>query len=558
MLFERRAIAFDLGAHSIKVVQVAVAGARASLARSLVLPRSQAAVERVDPSDPVALADWLREELAAAGWKARSGVLAIDGAESIIRYTHMPSMAEARLKTVMQYEVESVADRMGEALASDYAALPVRRESDGEQTIIIGLAKEASLARRLEGLEAAGIRISAALPAPLALYTAWDLYAAKEDPDSPHDDLVLAVDIGARSLNVALILNSRFLFARSSNFGGHDFTEALAAARGIPLEEAEALKVSAGGLDDLIIGVDKRTVQPLRGAAGQLLGMLQSSLRFSAGQTGVSLPPLTRLWLTGGGARLRGLPEYLGAALGDKRVDVFDAASSRSGPDAGGGATAGGDSVSLGVPIGLAVLGLRMDAGDESVVALNVLPAKYKARRVFRERTIFLYASAALIVLLLGAQLFRHIVVRVDAASIASKLQSAKRALELRQEEKSRAVARSSQTQARINRLLHEAEVNAFQAFVLAFLGEVLRPEIQLQLVHLDAAPRGEAGGFDYSLIIEGRVNDEKRKGLDWILELQDLLAKEERIQDVQVLQSRREGPWYVFRLSVRPNAMRI
>ena len=45
---------------------------------------------------------------------------------------------------------------------------------------------------------------------------------------------------------------------------------------------------------------------------------------------------------------------------------------------------------------------------------------------------------------------------------------------------------------------------------------------------------------------------------LEWILALQQNLEREDRIRDVQEVDLRREGPWYVFVLAIRPNTQQI
>jgi len=68
---------------------------------------------------------------------------------------------------------------------SDYRVLPVTREEDDDQTVVIGLAKEASLEGLLSDLSAAGISVAKAVPVPLALYSAHSAFGKKPDLESP-------------------------------------------------------------------------------------------------------------------------------------------------------------------------------------------------------------------------------------------------------------------------------------------------------------------------------------------------------------------------------------
>ena len=129
--------------------------------------------------------------------------------------------------------------------------------------------------------------------------------------------------------------------------------------------------------------------------------------------------------------------------------------------------------------------------------------------------------------------------------------------------EKAQSVAESTQAQGRINRLLREAEPTAFQAFVLDYLSANLRSEVQLELVDLEVTQEeAEDGSIDntYRLIIRGRANNEKRKGHDWVLDLQSELKKQERVRDVFFGKQPRAdtAAWYSFEMIIEPQYVSI
>jgi hypothetical protein len=82
----------------------------------------------------------------------------------------------------------------------------------------------------------------------------------------------------------------------------------------------------------------------------------------------------------------------------------------------------------------------------------------------------------------------------------------------------------------------------------------VIRPEVQIEKVWLEIPAEEESGQRDYQLHIAGRVNNEKRQGLDCIIDLQSALKADERIGSVAEESSRPQGAWYAFELSVKPN----
>ncbi|MEM7232184.1 MAG: pilus assembly protein PilM [Planctomycetota bacterium] len=547
MALHRTALGLDIGTRYVRVVELRVSGAGGGVERSLVIPREELDVGTGEDTDLPLLASRLAEALKENGWKSKHMVVGLDASMSMLRYTHVPPMQPARLNTVVGFEVESIADRMEEPLASDFAVLPVRRD-DGDRTVLMGLAREEPLSELVSALTAAKINTDGGVPGAVALYSAWQLFAEKEDQDAAEDDLVVAVDMGASNLHVAVILNDRLVFARSSSFGGDNFTDALASGLRLDRDDAEKLKVAYGGIDESLRGVRKETVGPLRSVAGQLLSTVQSTLRFCGSQADVLLPSPTRVWVTGGGMRLRGLSEYLERSLSANKVEAFDPAGGK-GEEVGAGA-------SLGLAIGLAAWGLR--SNQELSVDVNVLPSEFRKKKTFRERTVFSYAAIACLVLFLGARLTQAMLTRMDASANLAVLEKNLTELEAKRAERDEKAARSVEIRARVNRMLEESEVPAFQGYILNLLSEVLRPEFRLDSVILQADERKTDDGFDYSFELKGRVSDERNKGLDWILELKEALANEERLREVQIVGSKADGPWYTFHLALWPNTQRI
>ena len=545
MAFDKTMIGVDFGSDAIKAVEIRIAGGGAAIERSLVLRREDLEEAESGPDGIAALARRLRKEMQAAGFRGQAIVLGIDGSESILRYNQAPPMPASRLGLILQYEVESVGERMGEVLASDFRVLPTMRD-DGEQTVLLGLAKEGPLSELLDALQGAGFSITAAVPAPLALFGAWDLFGDKADLDSPDDDVVLAVDVGEKTLDAAVILNNRLVFARTSSFGGAQFTEALEREFNASTEKAEKLKLMRGGLDESLANVDHRVVSVLRTPGGQLLGTLQSTLRLASGQAGLRLPPLTRVWLTGGGVRLRGLAAYLGKALGGVDVETFE-------PDGGG-------KNSLALALGLCGVGLQKPHAGDGGVYLNILPQKYVQKRTFRERTRYLWVAGILLGVLLIAQLAHGFVRNRIADEAYQNLEDRHNTLLLQKSERDDWSARSQQAKQRLQRLLKEAELTSFQSYLVDWLGRSLRPEIQIETLDMElreALPAADAAddftAIDYVVVLEGRVDNKTQRAIDWIQELEAELKQADLVRDVSYAPREESGGFFLFELVVSP-----
>ena len=344
------------------------------------------------------------------------------------------------------------------------------------------------------------------------------------------------------------------------SFGGKSFTDALAQHLRIDPIEAERTKIARGGLTTEERGVLHESVRPLAGIAGQFFGLLESSLRYASTQTGTKLPELSRIVLLGGGMRLRGMETFLSRGFGVPAGFFAPPALRIASPASQQAAREISERPSdFGLALGLAAAGLR-DGGQQGPVksCVSVVPAAYVERRVFRERTLFLYAAGAILLVALILR-FAHgylrnseaRAVQRDLAATASRLEGLKKELD------DMTVA-TEVRKARLNRLLQEAEQTSFQAYMLDLLSRVLRPEMQLQRVFLeDGMMTREGTSSDYMLHIEGRVSNEKQQGIEWISSLQRLLREEERIGSVEEVPADSDRIWRNFKLLVKPNYIR-
>jgi type IV pilus assembly protein PilM len=540
-------VGIDLGAHAIRVVELRISEKGAVVRRALLLDRAALLERKVDPSDRPKVAALLRREMEAAGIPARDVVLGISGKDSIIRYTHVPPVPAWRLKIIMDYEVNEVAEKIGEKLTGDFRVLPVTREDDDDQSIVIALAKEASLEGLLGDLKGAGITVAKAVPAPIALYASYSAFGKKPDPEDPEDDLTVAIDLGAETLNMAFLLNGNLAFARSASFGGKNFTEAVARDLGIDLERAELLKVRGGTLDG---GAGRReeTVNPLRGAAAQLLSMVGSSAKFSRSQIGARLPDPNRYVLSGGAAALPGLLNYLGSGL-RKPVEPFHPAITPS-PDIGGAAakalsSSPGD---FAVALGLAATGVRREG-----LELSLLPSKYVERRTFRERTLYLYLAASFLIIFLIVNLVQGAMDSSSARKRRDDLSGWKTFFDREKAAMTDNAAQNTRARGRINRIIQEAEVTGFQAFVLELLSKKAAPELKLTAIKLaQGATESEP---TYQVQVDGAADNATGRALDAINALRVAFTSEPRVAKVEMLPIVPEGSnLYRFQMVLVPS----
>ena len=121
------------------------------------------------------------------------------------------------------------------------------------------------------------------------------------------------VDIGKMVTGVFVVANGVVQFSASLDIGGHQITQAIEKAMGVPYEEAEGLKVKYG-----MVGGEKEAAlhRAMLPAITDLRTRLVRHHSYWQTHHGEKVGgDIERIYLTGGGANLKGIEEYLSAEL---------------------------------------------------------------------------------------------------------------------------------------------------------------------------------------------------------------------------------------------------
>jgi type IV pilus assembly protein PilM len=318
-----------------------------------------------------------------------AALVGLTGRDVNVRYTRVPRLPDWQLRKLMRFEVEEVGGQSGSELASDFNLLPPLPEIESEDVVLLALARESLLAEHLAGLKAVGGRLEAFAPSALALYNAWLRYGVIED------ETVLLANVGHENLDVILVRGRDLLFARNLTGGSRLFDEALAERFGVPLAKAEAIKRELATLRpgaSYASPTQEKASRALLGAAGQILSLLQSTVLFCKSQVKVANLRIDRVYLTGGGAALQGLPEYLAAGM-SVPVQLFEPFRVVDVSALAPAAALELEKYRLEATVSL---GLATMGSDPEAYAVEILPRKLRARRAFLGRSVYAIAAAVL------------------------------------------------------------------------------------------------------------------------------------------------------------------
>ncbi len=382
----------DPGTHSIKIVQGQMAGPLFRLLRAVEI--------FVEPEgDPeVDILQKLQTDLPPLKLKKGVARLGVSGRELMIRYTHVPPVPIWRLKMLMDFEVADMASSSGEELIADYNLLHSFVD-DGDETVLVALVKRWFLESRLRALGASGIDVQATTPNCVSLFNSFAAFGAIED-----DEFTFLLDVGDQNLEMAIQKDGELLFARNLSGGGAAFTQAIVDAWGVGVPKARDLKheygnVTPRGRATYGSSQEEKVAMALMGVAGQLSGMVQSTINFARNQSGVRDLEIGRLLISGGGSSLKGLDAYLEQNL-NLPVQRFV-------PDAGLDLSAlppDEAEVFEADPSAFAcALGLARMSEDAQAFHIDLVPSAVKKKRRFLQRDLYMILSgvAALALLVL-------------------------------------------------------------------------------------------------------------------------------------------------------------
>ncbi|NQU49124.1 MAG: hypothetical protein HQ519_10795 [Planctomycetes bacterium] len=389
----------DIGRCHVRLAELSVRKGAVSLNR-------YHSVELETGEDPVSTAGSIFSGLKPRPSNLRVGAT---GADIMLRYLPVPEVEDWRLERLMDFEIRELESRSGSPLATSYNLLPVPRELDDDDTMLLGVIREDLLDAWVGDL--APMQVEGFTPNALALYNA---YLALGDHEQ---SVTLLANIGATTLDLALVRGTDLYFARSVTTALEKRDQTLATSLGV--DAARARRLVHKHLDLALaegkrIATDSdRVTRPLLGMYDSLPTLLSGMITLCKAQARLRELTLDRVLLTGGGAQANGLVGLLTSRL---RVPVSlwnptEMVDPSKLPE--------DDLTRLDAdgPAATIALGLALSASDPNLFALEILSSAARKKRNFRERGVFATAAAVLALGYLGLDYFTT----SSAAQVAQK-----------------------------------------------------------------------------------------------------------------------------------------
>jgi len=358
------------------------------------------AVASMDATLTPALHSIMREK----GIKPAPLMLSLGGQMVFPRFAKFPASSPDRLDELVRYEIEQNVPFPIDEIVSDHQFLG--QTPEGEEAAMIVAAKLDQVTAVTDAVRAAGLKPSVVDVAPMAIYNA--LLASYPGLDGCN----VVLDIGSKTTNLILIEGAK-IYNRSIPVAGNTITKEIAQTFGCSFEEAEQLKlergyVSLGGVVEDEDEITDRVSKVIRTVLTRLHAEISRSINFYRSQQGGSAP--SRLFLTGGSARLQQLDQFFGDSLQIEVEYLNPFQSIAFGPKIDEAALEL-DAFELSESAGLA-----LRAADMAVVKIDLMPPELVREARAMKRIPFLVAGAVAFLAALGLGIFAQ----SQAADVAS------------------------------------------------------------------------------------------------------------------------------------------
>jgi general secretion pathway protein L len=389
-----RVLGIDLGAHSVKIVDVEAGFQAARLAhlRTIGVPAG---------GGPLLLRSL--EALREGGKLPAADVVAVGvpGDRALMRLLSIPITDPKRLGAVVGNELADDLPWETEQVVFDHMLVPGHS------------GKVLAVAARTDELRALLVDLTALGAEPRALPVATLAYASltrRLDTGGP----VVVIDIGHLRTNVCLIEDGRALFGRTISRAGHQITEAFRQTFQLTYAEAEALKER-----EALLVVGEQPTSPYAAVTAQAIGPLIRDLRLTIGLLTARLGVRPqRLLLCGGSSLIRGIDSFLTVETGvpAQRLPL------ELGTAEEGGALAGEAQA-----IGALAVGLALERGGRQGIDLRQGEFAYHAdTSVFKDKMITIAVSVVLVLLFAAGNAYMSLhALRKEEKTLTARLKRA-------------------------------------------------------------------------------------------------------------------------------------
>ena len=321
-LFGGNLVGLDIGSSTLKMVALKKTSKGVQLLNYAIRPVSQEAVEEIDPDMREAVVgEALKKLFKESKVNVSKVVTAVSGDAVIVRYIKLPFMTEDELRNVISYEAEQHIPLSIDQVIIDFHILgEVEEDNQKKLEVLLVAAKDEFIDDHIALLKAAKLKPALIDVDSFAMENAY-LNANKEESG----ETVALINIGAKITTINVVEDGVSHLTRDFTVAGNQFTKEIQREFNLSFAQAEELKQQQGSItiesDEITLTrMPDKNDQGARisEAVTPVLNKMLSEFRrsFDFYENSIKKRPITKVVLSGGGARLKNIDKFLSDKLG--------------------------------------------------------------------------------------------------------------------------------------------------------------------------------------------------------------------------------------------------
>ncbi len=292
-------LGIDIGSHSIKAVKLRGKRGSYTLEKAAWTRIPEAEGERSIGS---VLLGFLKNHKI----KDRTVASVISGQSVTVRHLYLPHMPERDLKEAVKWELRREMSFPSNELIVDYVVTGGGGEN--KLSLMVFATRKGDVNEIVKVFKEASIDLMVLDAVPTAMLSAFDINNTWEKGVN-----YAMLDLGASGTTLAIFKDRCLGFVREISFSGNGLTQSIMDALSLPHDDAEGLKISCG-----VSSTDEERGRKVREILLPLIDGLVTELHrsFDYYQAQFRQGGISRVFLSGGTARLKGLDTLLSELLG--------------------------------------------------------------------------------------------------------------------------------------------------------------------------------------------------------------------------------------------------
>ncbi|HEX5126329.1 MAG TPA: pilus assembly protein PilM [Rhodocyclaceae bacterium] len=239
----RPLVGLDISSSAVKMVELSDAGSNQyRLERYAIEPLPRDAVTDGNIASLEVVADAIRKAWKRLGTTTRQVALALPAAAVITKKISLPAgLREMDMEIQVESEANQYIPFAIEEVNLDFQVMGPLPGSQEEVEVMIAASRKEKVEDRVAAAESAGLRAMVMDVESFASQAAFDLVRQRL-PDGGKGKIIAMIDVGANTMQVAIMRDDNVLYSREQPFGGYQLTQDIMRNYGMSAEEAEAAK----------------------------------------------------------------------------------------------------------------------------------------------------------------------------------------------------------------------------------------------------------------------------------------------------------------------------